>query len=85
MVALEAISLGTPMVVHAVGGLNEIFNGVNESLVVEQTAKAYVSKIEPILAEGRTGAVDSSRYSAEANAHQTLKLYQTLIQKGAAI
>lgn len=84
MVALEAISLGTPMVVHAVGGLNEIFDGVNESLVVEQTAKAYISKIEPILTLGRAGVVDDSRYSAETNARQTLKLYQTLIQKGAA-
>lgn len=82
MTALEAVSLGVPVVAHAVGGLVDIVP--TDSLVSEHNAEGYSTAILRLLEKGSDAAAQLRQrvleeYSCARNAERTLCLYQELI------
>jgi glycosyltransferase involved in cell wall biosynthesis len=54
MVVLEALSLGVPVVAHAVGGMPEVLEGVpGQRLVTQHTAQGYATAIAELAATER--------------------------------
>ena len=51
MVVLEALSLGVPVVAHAVGGMPEVLEGIpGQRLVTQHTAQGYATAIAELAA-----------------------------------
>lgn len=82
MTALEAMALGTPIVVHAVGGLNKLLqNNSGGVLVVNHTPIGYATELKQLLQQNReqirTQGMQRLRehYTADANADLISQLY----------
>jgi len=73
MAVLEALALGTAVVAHDVGGLQELKGYI--SLVGDHSSKGYY---ENILETNRQGVAFPPRYSAYNNAKAILSLYYRL-------
>jgi glycosyltransferase involved in cell wall biosynthesis len=81
MTVLEAMALQTPIVAHAVGGLNAALPGYERGqLVFEHTASAYAEAVIGVLAKRMAPVSDAfmERFSARANAHAVARLYAAL-------
>lgn len=87
MTLLEAISAGTPVVAHAVGGIPSVMDGQCGGLLVDDhNAAAYAGALEkiasidaePLLAAGRNRIAQN--FSARGNAESYLRLYRSLIE-----
>jgi glycosyltransferase involved in cell wall biosynthesis len=81
MTALEAVSLGVPMVAHAVGGLTDILPA--DSLVHQHDAEGYGAAVRRLLERGSGAAAQMQQrvlaeYSCARNAARTLRLYEEL-------
>lgn len=75
MIALEAMALGTPMVVHAVGGLKEIFADYPDLLVQNQVPAEYVDSIAKLLINLPKSVELNKNYFARDNAIKVKNLY----------
>lgn len=79
MVALEALALGTPLMAHNVGGLQEILQDYPNLLVDEHTPEAYGAAWQEFFNQAQAAPVKlRDCYSAAVNAQQTLALYAQL-------
>jgi L-malate glycosyltransferase len=79
MTALEALCLGTPIIVHDVGGLHELLHEHAEFLVQLHEPYAYAEKLEAYLAGGFQEPRFRENYSAERNSANVLNVYEDLI------
>jgi glycosyltransferase involved in cell wall biosynthesis len=83
--ALEAMSLGTPLIASRVGGLAEILKDGQTALLVEPrntsqlaAAVAKLARDEPLAGRLRAAAADdvAARFSASAMARQYLEAFE---------
>lgn len=82
MVALEALSLGTHVVAHGVGGIPELLP--IEALVAAQDPKIYAAKIINFLSAGsvRLATQLPPDFTAEINASKFLDIYRRVARPG---
>lgn len=82
MTILEAIVLGTPIVAHAVGGLNDVLKGISQAtLVTVHTANDYATSVENTLRKmefGNCQPETPATISAATNATRMLNLYRVI-------
>lgn len=85
MTALEALALGTPLIAHATGGLNELLKGWADGwLVHNHTAEGYKSAVlgalNPMHAASMKEQIDTAlaTRSATSNAEQIRDIYLSL-------
>ena len=90
MALLEALAVGTPVVVHAVGGIPEVINGYEGGRTVQShTAEGYAQAAMDLLRSQTVGvgpdlsAHIAEHYSAGHNARRVYELYRTLIGEAA--
>lgn len=83
MTILEALAVGTPILAHAVGGLNVVLEGNRGGeLVSQHTAEGYQRGLLQLLGRDRSQlareglATLHARYSAESNASAVADAYQ---------
>ncbi len=82
MVALEALALGTPLVAHNVGGLNELLSDYPQMLVDDHSPDGYAQVVRTLLSPSReTKVVLQACYTARENAESTLALYQRVMEE----
>lgn len=88
MTALEAITLGTPIVAHAVGGLTSLLQGESGGMVVyNHSTETYTNTIDEILNRNTNNIIENGQtklnryYSSEENARKVLALYREIHQK----
>lgn len=86
MTVLEALAVGTPILAHAVGGLNAVLaDDAGGRLVAEHAPRGYSNALIQLLQQdkARFKAAGLTRvrqhYSAEINATQIAELYRTLL------
>ncbi|MCW8107254.1 glycosyltransferase [Alteromonas ponticola] len=80
MTSLECLTLGTPLVAHAVGGLVPLLTtAFPQGLVTEHSPHAY-AKTTQFIAKAQPLVELPQRYTASRNAQQVLNLYQTLLK-----
>lgn len=91
MTVLEAITVGTPVLAHAVGGLVAVLaNECGGLLVDEHDPAAYAAGLEQLLNHDRDTLITAGQarirqyYSAEANATAVTGLYRQLLTPPAA-
>ena len=94
MVALEAMACGVPVVATAVGGLTDtVIPDVTGRLVSprkpRECAEAILSMLNHPFTRNSLGAAGRdrarSRYSWDRIAHETLAVYDTAVDKAAAL
>ncbi len=79
MTALESLSLGVPVVAHAVGGLVPLLEeAFPQGLIYSQIPADYDAVVQNILEE-RPEVKFPSRYSAVANAASVTQIYYTVV------
>lgn len=86
MTVLEALAVGTPMLAHAVGGLQAVLaEGAGGLLVTDHSPRGYAKALSELLQQDRsrlktTGLARlQEHYSAEANAARVAELYRALL------
>ncbi len=87
MTALESLAVGTPILAHAVGGLNDILaNNAGGILVQENTPQSYAENLFQLLQEDRADlrkkglARLNSLYTSTQNVEKVLALYNQLVK-----
>lgn len=94
MTLLEAMALGTPVISHSVGGIQEVLNyGEYGSLIKSPTTESFSTTIIEILKNStqtmRTVTAAQNRinehYSSRTNAAKYWKLYQELTNSDGAV
>lgn len=81
MTALEALALGTPLVAHKTGGLEEILRGYPELLVEQHSPEGYAQKLKALGHKPARNIVSlDEKYLASKNGLITRNLYSTLIK-----
>ena len=83
MTILEALAVGTPVLAHAVGGLNNVLaDGAGGLLVREHSPTGYANALRRLLKEDRAQLHSKGicrlqeRYSAEINGSRIAELYR---------
>jgi glycosyltransferase involved in cell wall biosynthesis len=83
MTVLEALAVGTPVLAHAIGGLNCVLSGNRGGeLVDDHTPAGYTAGLQRLLARDRKQlaaeglATLEKSYSAQANAAAVADLYR---------
>ena len=87
MTPLEAVALGTPVVGHAVGGLNDILSDdAGGLLTTHHNPAGYAQRVLDLLGGDRTRIVEAgkarirARFSARSNAERMVDHYMTLLE-----
>jgi L-malate glycosyltransferase len=80
MTALEALTLGTPLIAHKVGGLQELLIHLPENLVTHHSAGEYAKTLLHLLKQKKTYSNNlSNQFFAKTNCEKVISLYKELL------
>lgn len=81
MTALEALALGTPLIAHKTGGLEEILSNYEDLLVEDHEPNGYAQKLFSLISSpSRQVMVLDEKYFSSKNGLSTFELYVKLIK-----
>jgi L-malate glycosyltransferase len=80
MTALEALALGTPLIAHKVGGLQELLTDLPENLVAQHSADEYAKTLLHLLKQKQAHSNNlSNQFFAKTNCEKVISLYKELL------
>lgn len=80
MTALEALVLGTPLIAHKVGGLQELLAHLPENLVAQHSANEYAKTLLHLLKQKKAHVNNlSNQFFAKTNCEKVISLYKELL------